>query len=107
MPSHDTPTQLSQSAVHAGEGERATVTATDTPTLTVGPRARSQGTAPPPRALSRFYKAHRRIIRGTYSVIIALIIWELVGRYVLTSKIMFAPFSVVMAEFAKLWSTGE
>ena len=32
---------------------------------------------------------------------------ELIGRYLLTSKLMFAPLSAVLAEFAKLWSTGE
>jgi NitT/TauT family transport system permease protein len=53
------------------------------------------------------YRKHRRVIRGAYSVILALIAWELVGRYLLTSKLMFAPFSVVMREFAKLWATGE
>jgi NitT/TauT family transport system permease protein len=62
---------------------------------------------PPRRALSDLYKQHRKLIRGVYSVILALIGWELIGRYVLTSKIMFAPFSVVMAEFAKLWTSGE
>jgi ABC-type nitrate/sulfonate/bicarbonate transport system permease component len=106
MPSHDKPAHLSQRPVHAG-GPAATVAASDISALTVNPGPRYQGAAPPPRSLSTFYKAHRRVIRGTYSVIIALIVWELIGRYVLTSKIMFAPFSVVMAEFVKLWSTGE
>ena len=36
-----------------------------------------------------------------------LIGWELIRRYVLTSKLMFAPLSAVLAEFAKLWATGE
>lgn len=58
-------------------------------------------------AILTFYTTHRRMIRGTYAVILALITWELLGRYVLTSKLMFAPFSVVMAEFGKLWATGE
>jgi NitT/TauT family transport system permease protein len=40
-------------------------------------------------------------------VVIALIAWELVGRYVLTSKLMFAPFSAVVEEFFRLLSTGE
>jgi NitT/TauT family transport system permease protein len=40
-------------------------------------------------------------------VVIVLIAWELIGRYVLTSKLMFAPLSAVLAEFAKLWATGE
>jgi NitT/TauT family transport system permease protein len=42
-----------------------------------------------------------------YSVALVLIAWELIGRYVLTSKLMFAPLSAVLAEFAKLWTTGE
>jgi ABC-type nitrate/sulfonate/bicarbonate transport system permease component len=35
------------------------------------------------------------------------IAWELIGRYALTSKLMFAPLSAVLTEFAKLWATGE
>src|SRR5271168_4168478 len=57
--------------------------------------------------LTVFYRNHRRAIRGTYSVLLALFAWELVGRYILTSKLMFAPFTTVMAEFAKLWASGE
>jgi NitT/TauT family transport system permease protein len=53
------------------------------------------------------WRNHRRFIRGAYSVVLALIAWELVGRYVLTSKLMFAPLSAVLAEFANLWATGE
>src|ERR1051325_10661977 len=77
--------------------------------LTGSPRrALHDGGARPqaPRLLT-FYREYRPVIRGTYSVILALIAWELIGRYVLTSKLMFAPFSVVMTEFAKLWATGE
>jgi ABC-type nitrate/sulfonate/bicarbonate transport system permease component len=66
-----------------------------------------RGTRSPAPGILTFYKEHRRFIRGAYSVIFALITWELVGRYVLTSKLMFAPFSVVMIEFMKLWATGE
>jgi NitT/TauT family transport system permease protein len=40
-------------------------------------------------------------------VVLVLIAWELIGRYVLTSKLMFAPLSAVLAELAKLWATGE
>jgi ABC-type nitrate/sulfonate/bicarbonate transport system permease component len=57
--------------------------------------------------LRSLYRNHRRFIRGTYSVVITLIVWELIGRYVLTSRIMFAPFSAVVREFIRLWSTGE
>lgn len=55
----------------------------------------------------KIWRNHRRVIRGTYAVAIVLIGWELIGRYVLTSKLMFAPLSAVLAEFAKLWATGE
>jgi len=41
------------------------------------------------------------------SVFLALVVWELLGRYALTSKLTFAPLSAVLAEFAKLWSSGE
>jgi ABC-type nitrate/sulfonate/bicarbonate transport system permease component len=47
------------------------------------------------------------VIRGICAVALVLIAWELIGRYVLTSKLMFAPLSAVLAEFAKLWGTGE
>ena len=60
-----------------------------------------------PPALARLYRQYRAAIRAVYSVITALLIWELIGRYVLTSKLMFAPVSAVLVEFAKLWSTGE
>jgi NitT/TauT family transport system permease protein len=56
---------------------------------------------------ARFWLRHHAIIRGAYSVVLALVAWELVGRYVLTSKLMFAPLSDVLREFAKLWATGE
>lgn len=38
---------------------------------------------------------------------LALVAWELVGRYALTSKLTFAPLSTVLLEFAKLWASGE
>jgi NitT/TauT family transport system permease protein len=56
---------------------------------------------------SKFWRNHHAAIRGTYSVILALIAWELIGRYALTSKLMFAPLSAVLAELAQLWATGE
>jgi NitT/TauT family transport system permease protein len=56
---------------------------------------------------SKLWRNHHAAIRGTYSVILALIAWELIGRYALTSKLMFAPLSAVLAELAQLWATGE
>src|SRR5258708_13173550 len=55
----------------------------------------------------RFYQSHRRAVRGLYSVVLALVAWEVVGRYVVTSKLMFAPFSRVIVEFGRLWMSGE
>ena len=46
-------------------------------------------------------------IRATYSVVLTLIAWELIGRYVITSKLMFAPVSAIFAAFVNLASTGE
>lgn len=60
-----------------------------------------------PSIRSKFWRKHHAMIRGAISVIVALMAWELVGRYVLTSKLTFAPLSAVLVEFAKLWSTGE
>jgi len=72
----------------------------------LAPRDTAERPGAPP-VLARLYRRHRAAIRAVYSVIAALLIWELIGRYVLTSKLMFAPVSAVLVEFAKLWSTGE
>jgi NitT/TauT family transport system permease protein len=56
---------------------------------------------------SRIWRDYHAVIRGTVSVVVALIAWELIGRYAITSKLMFAPLSAVLQEFAKLWATGE
>jgi ABC-type nitrate/sulfonate/bicarbonate transport system permease component len=55
----------------------------------------------------RIWGNYHAVIRGCYSVVLALAVWELIGRYVLTSKLVFAPLSSVLVEFARLWSTGE
>ena len=60
-----------------------------------------------PSAGSKAWRNHHALIRGTLSLIAVLIAWELVGRYALTSKLTFAPLSAVLAEFAKLWASGE
>ena len=61
----------------------------------------------PSTAAAEFWRTYHALIRGTCSVIIALIAWEIVGRYGLTSRLTFAPLSAVLAELAKLWGTGE
>lgn len=62
---------------------------------------------PQPGRLARLFQQNRRAIRGTYTIVIALVAWELIGRYVLTSKLMFAPFSAIMSELVKLAASGE
>ena len=57
-------------------------------------------------AATKFWRAYRPTIRGTYTFILILVVWEIVGRYVLTSRLMFAPVSAVAEEFVKLWASG-
>lgn len=76
-------------------------------------RRSAQLTSPRPQARvtpsiwRKFWRKHHAMVRGAISVVVALMTWELVGRYLLTSKLTFAPLSAVLAEFAKLWGTGE
>src|SRR5258708_36089435 len=75
----------------------------------VAPRIAGPGMRPR-RAVAtarRLFQSHRRAVRGLYSVVLALVAWEVVGRYVVTSKLMFAPFSRVIVEFGRLWMSGE
>jgi ABC-type nitrate/sulfonate/bicarbonate transport system permease component len=74
------------------------------PTQRALPAAPSRAAA---RAADNVWRKYHGAIRGGISVIVALITWELLGRYALTSKLTFAPLSVVLAEFAKLWASGE
>jgi NitT/TauT family transport system permease protein len=45
--------------------------------------------------------------RPLTSLVIVLVGWELLGRYVLTNRLFFAPLSSVALAAAKLWETGE
>lgn len=48
-----------------------------------------------------------RVWRPLVSLVVVLAGWELLGRYVPTTKLFFVPLSDVVWEFAKLVSTGE
>jgi NitT/TauT family transport system permease protein len=48
-----------------------------------------------------------RTRRTITSVVLLLVSWELVGRYVLTNQLFFAPPSAVVAAAFRLWGTGE
>lgn len=58
-------------------------------------------------------RANRKVLfdkpkrRALYSVILGLILWEVVGRYVVTNPILFAPLSKVLLALWKIIYTGE
>lgn len=58
-----------------------------------------------PEAPARIARRSRR--RAVLSVLGGLAIWELVGRYVVTNPILFAPFSKVLAAGWALFVSGE
>ncbi|MEO6986843.1 MAG: ABC transporter permease [Paralcaligenes sp.] len=45
--------------------------------------------------------------RAVYSILLGLILWELVGRFVVTDPILFAPLSKVLVALWKFLYTGE
>lgn len=50
---------------------------------------------------------HSAIVRGTISVVAAAVLWELVGRFVITSTLFFVPLSRVGSAFFELWANGD
>lgn len=45
--------------------------------------------------------------RSLVSLVVLLVAWELLGRYVLTNQLFFAPLSKVAVAFVDLWASGE
>jgi NitT/TauT family transport system permease protein len=45
--------------------------------------------------------------RPVTSLVVLLVAWELIGRFVLTNPLFFAPLSRVAAAAAELWESGE
>jgi NitT/TauT family transport system permease protein len=45
--------------------------------------------------------------RTILSIITVLVAWELIGQFVLTERIFFAPLSAVLRSGVELWGTGE
>lgn len=60
-----------------------------------------------PGAIAKLYVSNRALISGVISVLAIVLLWEIVGRYVLTSKVMFAPLTAVFQAGMELASTGE
>ena len=54
-------------------------------------------------------KASFKIPRWTHmvlSLLIGLVIWEVVGRFIVTNRLFFAPFSLVMKNFIEMFADG-
>jgi ABC-type nitrate/sulfonate/bicarbonate transport system permease component len=45
--------------------------------------------------------------RPLTSLVVLLVGWELIGRYVLTNRLFFAPLSSIVLAAVKLWESGE
>lgn len=75
-------------------------------TLVVPPAAitsEGDGTDSARTAAIRWRSAYRPLI----TLVAILIGWELLGRYVLTNRLFFAPLSEVAVAFVQLWQSGE
>ncbi|MBI4319378.1 MAG: ABC transporter permease [Chloroflexi bacterium] len=57
--------------------------------------------------LRKLYRQSRAARRAITSFVIIAILWEVIGRYVITNEALFVPFSSIGAAFTKLMSTGE
>ncbi|HEU5019135.1 MAG TPA: ABC transporter permease [Pseudolabrys sp.] len=58
-----------------------------------------------PKVLAWF--AQRKTRRSIISVLVIVAAWELVGRFVLTNPLFFAPLSAVVEAGIRLWQSGE
>jgi ABC-type nitrate/sulfonate/bicarbonate transport system permease component len=60
-------------------------------------------------ALNRVVRSLRRprVYRSLISLVVFMVGWELIGRYVLTNKLFFVPLSDVAVAFVKLSLSGE
>jgi NitT/TauT family transport system permease protein len=49
----------------------------------------------------------RAFRRSVTSFVLLLLIWELVGRFILTNRLFFVPFSMVVEAAIGMWESGE
>jgi ABC-type nitrate/sulfonate/bicarbonate transport system permease component len=92
---------------HRGSVSQASPSSVQNSAVLFAPPSTAPSKAPKPKAGAIIWRKYHAVIRGGYSVLLALVVWELIGRYAITSKLTFAPLSAVLAEFVKLWGTGE
>jgi NitT/TauT family transport system permease protein len=100
---------ISDGALSHSDLDRTAAALSAAPSPHIGvpaPEAESQ-TPPRWRLVAKIWRSHHAAIRGTASVTLAFVAWELIGRYVVTSKLTFVPLSTVLLEFGKLWASGE
>jgi NitT/TauT family transport system permease protein len=57
--------------------------------------------------LADFFLQRSKRSRTILSIVTVLVAWELVGQFILTSRVFFAPLSAVLRSGVELWSTGE
>lgn len=64
---------------------------------------------PPQGFLERLIKALKRprVRRSLISLLVVIVSWELIGRYVLTNPLFFVPLSDVVGAAIRLWESGE
>jgi len=60
-----------------------------------------------PERITSWRSTQRSTRRGITGWIVLLVMWEIIGRFVITSKLFFVPFSDVLAAFSNLLATGE
>ena len=57
--------------------------------------------------LADFFLQRSKRSRTILSIVTVLVAWEIIGQFILTSRVFFAPLSAVLRSGAELWSTGE
>jgi NitT/TauT family transport system permease protein len=63
---------------------------------------------PVPAARQRgFAERHRSRIRAVASILVVFVLWELVGRFVITNRLFFVPLSSVFEAGTLLWARGQ
>jgi NitT/TauT family transport system permease protein len=62
---------------------------------------------PRPTGLADFYRQNLALCRGTASLVVGFLLWELVARFVIKSTLIIVPPSHVVGAFAELLAKGE
>ena len=74
--------------------------------MTTTPRTVSAPAAPPRTERPTYLRRHRAKVRVAVSLAVGLVLWELIGRFVVTNRLFFVPLSSVLAALGDL-ATGQ